>query len=90
MMEVLIKKEQRFCKLSDLIEDSKRGALATIRSICSAKFDISPTSFSLETFNEEQLVCNYCPYHAVCYHDKYMDTLDYSRAVSQRFQKGRK
>jgi len=76
--------------LSYLLEDSKHGALATIRCISKGKFDISPTSFSLDNFNEEQLVCNYCPYHAVCYHNKYRDPIDYSRAILQHFQKGDK
>ncbi len=75
--------------LNDLVEDAKEAAIETIHRICEADFPIAPTSLSPSEFNDKKLVCTYCPYKAVCYHDK-SDAVDYRKKIWKRFQKGEK
>ena len=75
--------------LNALVKDAKEAAISIINRICNGDFPIAPTSYSLDEFNSEKLVCNNCPYRAVCYRSNF-DAVDYRKAILKRFQKGEK
>ena len=73
--------------LNELVEDAKEAAISIINKICNGDFPIAPTSYSLDEYNSEKLVCNNCPYRAVCYRSN-NDAVDYRKTILKRFQKG--
>lgn len=71
--------------MQDLVNDSKKSMIETIKKIENVEFPIAPTSTgSLKSLNSRNLACTYCNYKDVCYRSS-KDIKDYSLDVIRHY-----
>lgn len=81
-----IKGENIQYSFNDLMSDAVNAALTTIDNVEKGIFPIAPTSFVLKSHvNSNNIVCRFCAYKDVCYHNAALDKVEYLEAINDHF-----